>query len=255
MVASGPAQASAVARPADDALVWKTTSAGGLRRGIEFRRRCETCAERRGKLGTGGIEIDECHFGTGQPDGEGGDQKADEARSDHHDAVARSGPGIPQTIEGGFHIGGERGAARRQMLRQESEPPDRRDEKILMRMEGENRPAEKRLGARLDTADGAVAVFDRERESSALKRCAHRIEFGGRHPSLENQPLGAAADPRPQRPDQSLLGFRFGQFGDLELGASRLDIPQGAGLAVASLAVSPVLRIDCHFLPLGLNSA
>src|SRR3546814_19245126 len=59
----------------------------------------------------------------------------------------------------------------------------------LMRVEGEDVPAEELLGSVFDDSDGGVAVADGEGELAGLVRRAHPGALGCRNAALEDQPL------------------------------------------------------------------
>ena len=62
-------------------------------------------------------------------------------------------------------------------------------------MEREDRPAADRFGTLLRDTDGAIAVFDRKGEVALLERSPHALALGRGHPTVEDEALGAAAQP------------------------------------------------------------
>ena len=86
-------------------------------------------------------DVDQRHLGAGQPGTQVTDQQPDDAAADHHDMVGRRGAGVPQRVEGGFHVGGERRPAHRQPVGERRRHRGRRDKAVLVWVQHEHRPA------------------------------------------------------------------------------------------------------------------
>ena len=190
--------------------------------------RDEFRAKGRGDFLARGVDVDNRNVGAGKARAKRRDQQADDAGADHDDLVARPRARIPQRVERGLHIGGERRAPGRNVFRDGPQHIERSDEAALMRMEAENRPAQPLRWTGFDAADRAIAIFDGEREFALLKRRAHGFCLAGGNAPLEDEPLRAATDPAPQHGDARFARAGLANAGGAQRGLARSLDPKSA---------------------------
>ena len=204
IVASSPAQRSAVARPAPLPLAWKTRShsAGAASASQSRRRALAASSARAGAISTTrDLRRPAAARTAARPEGRPTPPPTTAMRS--------AGPGAPsQTALSAVSMlaastaragGTPSGTAHHRL--------GRHREQALMRMEREHH-AVRATRPLLDPADRRIAVFDRERKRAAHEGRPHALKFARRHAALADQPLGAAADRAVERPHPHLAGGR-----------------------------------------------
>ena len=133
-------------------------------------------------------------------------------------------------VQRGFHVGGQDRPPRRNTIRHRCQVAAGRDEAVLMGMQAEDDAPQHLVGAGIDAADGAVAVFYREREVAFLERCAHPLMLGSRHAAFEDQALGAAAETAPERRHQAVVPGGDGQRDLIQPAFTGRRIPKSKSL-------------------------
>jgi hypothetical protein len=203
-------------------------------------------AKGRGDFRARDLEVDNRDLSAGKSRAKRRDEQTDDAGADHDDFVARPRARVPQRVERGLHISGERRAPGRNVFRDGPRHVERNDEAALMRKEAENRPSQPRRRPGLDPADRAIAIFDGEREFAFLKGRAHGFCLPSGNAPLEDEPLRAATDPAPQHGDARFAGAGRADEGGAQRGLARsLDPKSARGV---------VLAICCNGHELTLNA-
>src|SRR5690349_14248149 len=87
----------------------------------------------------------------------------------------------------------------------------RKDEPILVRIKGEDRPPDEIARSALDLSDIAVAVLDGCRKLALLERGPHPVPFALRNATREHEGLGAPADAAELRAHERVPGRRDAQ--------------------------------------------
>src|SRR5205807_7536123 len=103
-----------------------------------------------------------------------------------------------------------------------------------VRVQGEDRAADQRVGPLFNPADGGVAVFDRKRKIAGHERGTHAFVFALGHTSGKHEPLGTAADRAVKRPHAQFAGLRWWERFLSDFGLSRAAIPERLGNFVGS---------------------
>ncbi len=188
-------------------------------------RQRETDPEPFRELGARPGNIDQDHVGARQLAAQESDERADDPRPDNRNAIRRSRRCVPNGVEGGLHVGGERRAPRRHAARHRDCCPGRDGENALMRMQREHDAVAKLAGAGFDPADDGITVFDREWERAAHERRAHALELAFGHFSGEHQALGAAAERAVERPHPYVMRPRLDGGLLANFAAARADVP------------------------------
>ena len=194
----------------------------------EIRRGREAGAEALRNGPAAGVKVHHRNIRPRQARREVSHQKAHQPRAHHHDPVPRPGAGIPEGVEGGLHIGGQHGPARRQGVGQGRQHGNGRGEARLVGMQAEDAAAHqlRRFRRRLHQTHGAIAIFDRKGERPLLQGRAHALVLGGGNPPGEDQPLRAPAEARPEHPHQRLPGSRLG-LGRAQVHDASFSVPKG----------------------------
>src|SRR5580704_9633952 len=168
-----------------------------------------------------------------------GDQRANDATAHDRDAVGGRRCRIPDSIERGFHVGGEHSAGRRQTFRDRCDRLGRQCKGALMRVQCKDDVVTQIRRSAFDTTDDGVAIFDRKRERPRHKWRAHALELAFGNMAIEHQPFGAAADGAVEgaNPDFARHWATRRLLADFSL--LRADVPKRFGL---------VLRLVRHLL-------
>ena len=133
-------------------------------------------------------------------------------------------------VERRLHVRGKDGAPGRHRVRHRDKAAAWRNEAILMRMQAEGDAPEHVLRAGIDTADGAIAVFDGERKAALLEWRAHALMLRDRHAAFADQPLGAAADTAPERGEEAVIWAEGGQGDFIQVAFTGRCIPKRKSL-------------------------
>ena len=159
---------------------------GGARAG-------EPRAECRHDLSPVRQHVDDGDVGARQPRTHRRDHQSDDAGPNDDDPIAGGRARIPDGVQRGLHVGGQRRPLGWNPVRHRRQHLDGCDERVLVRVETKHHTPGQFVRPFLDDTRRAIAVFDRERERATLERRAHAIVFGRRHGAIQDKTFGAAA--------------------------------------------------------------
>ena len=189
----------------------QVATAGGLTRQREVDTKC------RRNLGPTCVDVDERDVCPRESSQQACHAAAHHTGADNGHPVAEQRLGVPQGVDRGFDGPGKHGTRSRHALRHNRHGARRHHVGGLVRKQTEDGSAAQFRRSVLHRADVEVAVLDRRRELSLLKRRPHRGVLACRHTAAEHQRLSAATDARPQGAHQHVVrpGFREGDRTDL----------------------------------------
>ncbi len=185
-------------------------------------------AERACEVGPARVDIGNNNLRARDPPCEVAGQQADNASPDDCHAVARLGAGVPMGVQRRFHVGGQRRAARRDVVRHHRQHVFGHLKMILVGMQAEHGFTEKFVRSCGYDAGRRIAVFHGVGKRAGLERGAHACPFAFRHLAVGDQALGAAANGAELGGNAGFTGAGGVKAFGAQFRNAGLDVPQAA---------------------------